>query len=139
MPTITLTWTNNGISYNTQLALNTGAPLEDLDVLLYTNSGVVPAVTSVIGDLTECTDGGYSRITLTGASWSGSTTGGVATYTYPSITFFFTGSPGPETIYGVGFMRTTVLQALANLTTPYAITPSGGSLTLDITQTGQQC
>ena len=42
---------------------------DTLQLKLYTNN-ITPTVNTVVGDLTECADGGYSAYALTPASWT---------------------------------------------------------------------
>jgi hypothetical protein len=75
--------------------LNKLAPGNDV-LRLFTNN-LTPSSTTVIGDITQATGGGYSAITMTSASWSVATVAGVTTASYPEVTFSFTTS---ATVYG---------------------------------------
>ena len=64
---------------------------------LYSNN-LTPSSTTVIGDVTQVTAGGYAAITLTSSSWTVATSGGgVTTASYAEQTFNITTS---ATIYG---------------------------------------
>lgn len=67
---------------------------------LYTNNinGTnVPVSTNVLVNFTQCVDAGYAPVTLTGASWTISQVGGVASATFPQQFITFAGS---VTVYG---------------------------------------
>lgn len=126
------TWLNTGIDYAANIFLKKTAE-QDLTARLYVNNHT-PAVTDSASDYTECTLSGYSNLTLTPGSWTGSTTAGLATYTYPTITFTFSAYAGGVTIYGYFVTIPGVVGVLAELfSTPYAVPAGGGTLTLDIT------
>jgi hypothetical protein len=63
---------------------------------LFTNN-ITPGKNTVIGDLTEATQAGYSPITLTGTNWTVGTSGGVSSASYPQQIFTFTAI---ATVYG---------------------------------------
>lgn len=64
---------------------------------LYSNN-LTPSSTTVIGDVTEVTSGGYAAITLTSSSWTVATSGGgITTASYAEQTFNITTS---ATVYG---------------------------------------
>ena len=65
-------------------------------------TNVTPAHTDTYGTYTEAAGGGYSTPSaLTGASWTDSATGGVATAAYAQQTYTFTGALTTNaTIYG---------------------------------------
>lgn len=82
-----------------QLNIGGAPPTQDLKVGLYVNN-VSPTSETVIGDLTKCTATGFAEVALSFGSWTGSTTSGVADYSYPAVTFTMTDSGGSQTIYG---------------------------------------
>ncbi len=61
------------------------------------SSNTTPTAATIIGELTETTIAGYSAITLTGTSWSTTTTAGVGLAFYSQQTFTFTTE---ATLYG---------------------------------------
>lgn len=112
-----------------------------LTLCLYVNNHTL-VVGDTIASLTECTAPGYVEQALTSGSWTGSTTGGLATYTYPPVSFNLTGpgSPG-QTIYGHFYRQGSGGALLWGQTwsSPYVI-PSGGAV-IQITPTwnDEQC
>lgn len=70
--------------------VNKSAP-DDCVLRLFTND-LTPTADNVLADFTECTDGSYAAITLTGASWSVATAGSVTAALYAIQTFNFAGS-----------------------------------------------
>lgn len=96
---------NNGEDVALQYLVNKDTP-EDLVLRLFV-SNTTPAETDTAGTYTECTETGYSAITLTGASWS-TTPGAPTSASYAEQTFTFTGSPpAGQTIYGYYYTRAT--------------------------------
>jgi hypothetical protein len=76
--------------------LNVATPTNTI-LHLYSNN-LTPSSTTVVGDVTEVTSGGYSAITLTSSSWTVSTSGGgITTASYAEQTFNITTS---ATVYG---------------------------------------
>ena len=76
--------------------LNVATPTNTI-LHLYSNN-LTPSSTTVVGDVTEVTSGGYSAITLTSLSWTVSTSGGgITTASYAEQTFNITTS---ATVYG---------------------------------------
>jgi hypothetical protein len=100
---------------------------------LFTND-LTPDEDTVIGDITEAVDGGYSAITLDagGGPWAFATSGtGVTSATYPQQTFNFVG--GADIF---GYFITDSLGALMWLerfaTAPKTIPGGGGPIKIDI-------
>lgn len=101
-------------------------------------SDLTLALTDTISTYTavEATVSGYAPASLTNSSWTGSTSSGVAAYTYPTITFTFTSNMAVQTLYGVflyndnGMVKT--LWGAKKLVTPYLVPPGGGSLLYDL-------
>lgn len=72
----------------------------DLTLKLYTNN-YTPLDTSVAGDYTEASGGGYAAKTLTNGSWTISTGNDPSDAVYAQQTWTFTGTlAGTATIYG---------------------------------------
>jgi hypothetical protein len=73
-----------------------GTP-DTLQLKLYTNDATITSAT-VVGDLTECVDGGYSAYALTPGSWTvtWSTDRSIATFTVDNTITF----AGTTSIYG---------------------------------------
>jgi len=123
-----------------QLCIGGAPATQDLSVGLYVNN-VSPTSETVIGDLTECTAPGYSEQALTFGSWTGSTTSGVADYSYPAVTFTMTGSGGGQTIYG-HFIKDTVSGHLLRSQlwgTSFAIPSGGGVVTVTPAWSDEEC
>ena len=98
----------------------------DLELRLYTND-VTPGEATVLGDLTESTGTGYAAITLTGASWTVSTTANVTTAEYAQQTFTYTGAEA--NIYGYYLTSGGVLMWVERFSDgPYSIPSSGGEV-----------
>jgi hypothetical protein len=76
--------------------LNVATPTNTI-LHLYSNN-LTPSSTTVVGDVTEVTSGGYAAITLTSLSWTVATSGGgITTASYAEQTFNITTS---ATVYG---------------------------------------
>ena len=114
--------------------LNNTTP-DDLVLRLYTND-LTPGESNVIGDYTEAAGNGYSAITLSGASWTITTTAGSTEGTYAQQDFVFIG--GPVTVYGYHVTNnagTILMYAERFIDGPYNIPVGGG--TIKITPTIQ--
>lgn len=87
--------------------LNHTAP-QDQTLKLFSNN-YTPISTTVVGDFTEVTGGGYAAKTLTGTSWTVATNASnEAEATYAAQTFTFTGAIGGSGIvYGYYVIQTT--------------------------------
>lgn len=97
---------------------------------------------TVAANLVECTVPGYAAIPLIPANWVGSTTNGVGTYTYPVLSFTFTGPGSPaQTIYGHWIGDSVTGNVLWGFTwpNPYAIPASGSTIYLAPSWANQQC
>src|ERR1051326_837872 len=134
---VTLTQTNAWLDRLLQMRLNKGGTLGNLTLKLYTNNHT-PVVTDTSAAYTECSATGYAAVTLTGASWTGSTSGGVADYTYPTVVFTFTAGLG-QTIYGAYLVDQAGNVSAGLLDTPFAVPPGGGSLDINLEEKQQQC
>ena len=131
------TWLNTGIDYAAQVFLKKTAEV-DLTTNLYVNNHT-PGVTDTLASYTLCSLTGYSAFTHVPANWSGSTSAGLATYTYPTITFTFSPYAGGTTIYGYVVSIPGSIGVLAELfSTPYIVPSGGGSLTVDVTYLDQK-
>jgi hypothetical protein len=76
--------------------LNVATPTNTI-LHLYSNN-LTPSSTTVVGDVTEVTSGGYAAITLSSLSWTVATSGGgITTASYAEQTFNITTS---ATVYG---------------------------------------
>lgn len=90
----------------------------------------------------ECSAPGYARIALTGSTWTGSTSSGVANYSYPAQTFTFTGQGSPaQTVFGWFFFddANSLLAWGAQASSSYAIPVGGGTYTVTPTWQDQSC
>ena len=130
---------NAGLDKLTQIILRKLTAV-DYKVHLYVNN-LTPLVTSVIGDFTECTLAGYAAASLTGGNWTGSTTGGVATYNYPAIAYTFSAYAGGTTIYGYYVSDSSSTYAIwAELFgTSFAVPAGGGELDLSLQWVDKLC
>lgn len=110
------------------VATDGGTPPAGGDRLLrlYTNN-VSPGKSTVIGDLTEATEAGYSAITLTGTSWTIATSLGVNSATYALQTFTFS-----EAVTAYGYYVTTQDDELLWVERfsdgPYVLSSDGGNM-----------
>jgi phage baseplate assembly protein gpV len=93
---------------------------------LYKNN-VTPGESDVDATYTECAATGYTSITLTGASWTVTTSTGTTTASYAQQTFTFTAQE--TSIYGY-YVETgsTLLWAERFTDGPYSIPSGGGSV-----------
>ena len=112
-----------------------------LEVHLFVNQWNM-ANNTTIANLVECDAPGYAPVPLTPGNWMGSTTGGVSTYTYPTVSFNFTG-PGvpPQIVYGHWIGDSASGDVLWGLTwpAPYVIPAAGSTIYLAPTWTNQSC
>ena len=90
-----------GLVVLSQYAVNRDQP-EDLVLKLFKNNATISAAT-VLADLTEADFTGYSAVTLTGASWTG--TG--ASQSYTQQTFQSSADQAQQDIYGAFMVRAT--------------------------------
>ena len=110
-----------------------------LSVHLFVNN-ITPDITFINITATEMTMSGYAAINLTPASWSITSTGGICTATYPSITFSMTTSTS-QTIFGY-WIKDSVsgLGIWADTISPsFTVPGSGGSFTLNLTLQDLNC
>lgn len=117
--------TNAGDLLALQYLLNQTAPT-NVNLHLYSNN-LTLAKTSVLGNFTEVTAGGYGPITLTGATWTISTISNVNTASYPQQTFTLTGAAQIYGYYITDNGNATVILAEAFPGGPYNV-PSGGGI-----------
>jgi hypothetical protein len=108
-------------------AVNLTSP-DDCVLHLYTNDKT-PAEGDTVADYTESTGSGYAAETLTGSSWTVTTTTGTTTGEYPQVTFTYTGAePNIYGYYVTNNAGTTLLWAERFSDGPYAIPSGGGSV-----------
>lgn len=123
--------TNTGLDLISQYLLGKAAH-PGWSVFAYVNN-YAPQVTDTLGNYVECSAGGYARIPLVGANWTGSASSGIADYQYPTIAFTFNDNGGGQTVYGYGIVDGGGNVVWAELfATPYAIPSAGGALALQI-------
>lgn len=112
-------------------ALNHTAP-QDWDLQLFSTDMTLSA-TTVIGDFTEVSGGGYAAKSLTGSSFSVSTNGsGEAEATYAAQTFTFTGTTsGSGIVYGYYYVQTSsgALMGCEKFASSFTPTSNGDALT----------
>lgn len=118
---------NNGETVALSYLTGKTASTENLVYRLFATN-VTPAETSVAGDFTEATGGGYAAKTLTGASWTISA--GSATYAQQDWTF-----TGPlttnGTVYGYYVTRASTADlVLAETFTSFTPTNNGDKILL---------
>jgi hypothetical protein len=102
---------------------------KDLKLRLFCNS-ITALDTSVTGDFTQATGGGYAEITLTAGSWTVSIVGGIAQAAYPVQSFVFTGPlTTNSSVFGYYVVDGNgVLQWAENFTAPVAPISSGNHI-----------
>lgn len=93
-------FTNLGLDGKTRYVLTLNLIPPTFTVRLFVNNVTFDILTVTV-NLTECTLPGYFPIPLNGGLWVGATVGGLANYTYPTITWNFVPFGGPaQTIFG---------------------------------------
>jgi hypothetical protein len=100
----------------------------DVVLKLYTNN-YTPDEDAVLGSFTESTGTGYADKTLTGSSWTVSTSAGTTTAEYAQQSFDYTGAEA--NVYGyyvVNNAETELLWAEIFTDGPYSIPSGGGSI-----------
>ncbi len=110
-----------------QHIMNKTAP-EDLRLRLFQNN-ITPGETDVLGTYTESTGPGYAAVSLTGASWTVSSTAGPTSASYAQQTFTFTGAA--NSIYGYYVTQansSTLMWAERFSDGPYAIVNNGDAV-----------
>ena len=135
----TATFLTEGLSDLTRLILG-AAPSYSPFLRLFTNNHT-PVAADVLATFIPCALSGYSDSGVNPASWTGSATSGVATYTYPNVTFTFAPYGGGTTIYGGIVYNSSDNKGIYAwlLDTPYAVPAGGGTLTIAITFQDHQC
>ena len=129
---MTLVFASSGESRVLELLLNKQAQ-ENLIMGLYSNS-FLPAKSTVIGDLTETTGGGYARLTLPNpTSWTvvASNGNGLAEAVYDTRSIIFTASIGA--VHGYFMVGTTTgryMYAEKFSDGPYLIVRSGDQINI---------
>lgn len=126
---MTLVAPNAGEVRELELIVNKVAQA-DLVLGLFAND-VTPTSSTVLGDLTEPSGGGYATKTLTGANWT-VTPGAPSEAAYAEQTFTFSGVPTPATIYGYFVKHGTVLLWAERLPSP-PFTVSGAGDAVKVT------
>jgi hypothetical protein len=93
-----------------------------------------PSKNTIISNLEEATQPGYSSINLNSSDWAVVTTGGITTALYPERTFVFTSA---AQVYGY-YVTTNVggnnylLWAEKFTNAPFILPPSGGSISVSL-------
>ena len=115
-------------------------PVQGYSVHLWVNFRT-PQVNDSWPIYTECTWPGYSPFSLNPAEWTGGAQNGVATYSYPLLTFNFDASDDPQqTIYGYAVLSSDgTLLYLESFSAPFPIPPEGGSIPMVLHWTDEQC
>ena len=133
--------TNDLLAVLAETALGQEAGGWALELGLFVNAYTF-SVTSTYADLVECTAPGYPAFPLVPTSWTGATTGGLAGYSYPTITFTFQGPGTPAQVIQGHFLRVVGGQVLPwGLTwaTPFSIPAGGGIVQVNLTWQDQAC
>lgn len=102
---------------------------EDIYLRLFTND-ITPDASTVLGDFTEATGGGYTQKTL--AKASASVAAGVATWAESSLSFV---AGGPAAVYGyylVGVDSGSLLGAEVFTDGPYAANVAGTEILVTV-------
>ena len=124
-------FTSLGIDAITRYEIGLSALFELSTLRLFVNA-IVPTTETLLAQLTEATGfPGYAPITLIDTLWTGSTTLGVATYSYPQQTFNLTSYSGaPEIIFGyyVTFDPGGIIVFLEASATPFTVPYLGGQI-----------
>lgn len=128
---------NTGLNRLVQIGLGK-SPQVLMTARLFVNN-IAPSFTSTLATFIECSNAGYAAQALTAANWAGSTTGGFANYSYPTLDFTFTVDAGPQTVYGYFLENTTNGELLwaGRLASPFVIPSGGGTLSLNINYVDQ--
>ncbi|MBE3084688.1 MAG: hypothetical protein IMZ64_00540 [Bacteroidetes bacterium] len=111
----------------------------DVKLCLFTNN-YTPVEGSVYADFTEAVaddPADYVRITLTGASWTITTTTGVTTATYAQQTFTFTQASVNYGYFVINNAGTKVLWAERFSDAPHTIPSGGGTEKITINLIGE--
>jgi hypothetical protein len=126
-------WTNEGLNDKINYLLG-GAVAYNLVLRLYVNA-ITVGVTTVAGDLTECTLPSYSAVPLIPSTWVITVAGGVAQAAYPTVTFTFGSYSGTVVIYGYWVTNTVTGRSafVEGFAFPYTVPNSGGALTVQLT------
>lgn len=94
---------------------------------LYSNN-YTPVEGSTVASFTECTASGYAAKTLTGSSWSITTTSNVTTASYAEQTFTFSAAQVVYGYYVTDAANAIVLWAELFSGSPFNIPSGGGSV-----------
>jgi hypothetical protein len=97
---------------------------------LFTNN-VTPSETDTIGTYNESVVAGYTPKTLTGTSWTFSTTNGTSSAIYATQTFTFSTSDNIYGCYVTDVSDTNLLWADRFDGVPYTIPTTGGVVQVD--------
>jgi len=108
----------------------------DVKLCLFTNN-YTPVEGSVYADFTEAVAAGYARITLTGASWTITTTTGVTTATYAQQTFTLTAASTNYGYFVINNAGDKVLWAERFSDAPHTIPSGGGTEKITVNLIGE--
>jgi len=104
---------------------SSGDPSGERLLKLFTNN-IVPSKTTVLGDVTEATQSGYTATTLSGANWTVSTsTAGTNSAVYTEKVFTFTTAATVYGYYVTNLGGGELLWVERFSTAPFSL-PSGG-------------
>lgn len=109
-----------------EMIVNKTAP-QNLVLKLYKNN-ITPSDTDTASTYTEATFGGYSAITLTGASWGSASSGTIA---YGSQQTFTCNATATDDIYGYYVVQAssgTLLYSERDANAPFAVRNSGDAV-----------
>jgi hypothetical protein len=105
-------------------------------VLKLFSSNTVPVPGTLISNLTECSQTGYTPVTLTNTSWAvaASPLTGAAVATYAEQTFTFSSAAGGVDIYGYYVTDTAgtpnLLWVERFSSAPFSVPPAGGQIAI---------
>lgn len=109
-----------------EMIVNKTAP-QNLVLKLYKNN-ITPSDTDTASTYTEATFGGYTAITLTGASWNAASSGTIA---YSAQQTFTCNSTATDDIYGYYVVQATsgtLVYSERDASAPFAVRSSGDAI-----------
>lgn len=109
--------------------LNHTSP-DNVRIHLYTNNRT-PSGSDVLSNYTESTAAGYASASLTGSSWTVSTTLGTTSAVYATRTFTFTTTDTIYGMYATNNASSQLLWAESFDSGPYNLPSGGGTIDLD--------
>lgn len=108
----------------------------DTMVLKLFTSNTIPVPGTILTNLTECSQTGYTAVTMTNSSWAvaASPLTGAAVATYAEQTFTFSSAASGVDIYGYYVTDTSgtpnLLWVERFTTAPFSVPPAGGQIAI---------